>query len=111
MKQRPNRAASILSTFDVFLSDLKQQRAFNPMLFQLSKVIIENFVVKPDSRCIVFAKTRTIALGLVEYLKEEKMLNSCQLSPKFLTGAGARGEIGGELSWHGVESKWFVCQF
>ncbi|CAK8690224.1 unnamed protein product [Clavelina lepadiformis] len=67
----------------------------NPLLERLQRKLAEEFYRLPQSRCIIFVKTRAIAKALLTYLNEQQDLARFHLNAKQLTGAGARSESGG----------------
>ena len=68
----------------------------NPLLDALTEKLCSEFEEKPNSRCIIFVKTRAIARALLTYLTEQRKLKKYQLNPKQMTGAAAHRENFGE---------------
>ena len=77
----------------------------NPLLVELTRKLKEEFRVKPNSRCIIFVKTRAIARALLTYLTE----NLSSLSPKQLTGAAARMDSFGKYNNFHETSLLLLC--
>ena len=69
----------------------------NALLDQLTATLEFEFKNKPNSRCIIFVKTREIVRALLDYLSDQPRLKPLKLNPKQLTGAGARTDNFGEL--------------
>ncbi|CAH1258815.1 DDX58 [Branchiostoma lanceolatum] len=61
----------------------------NPKLDQLKYLILKAYAEKPDSRCLLFCKTRALTIALLTWMQEDPAL--CKLNPGRLVGAGASG--------------------
>nr|XP_018668653.1 probable ATP-dependent RNA helicase DHX58 isoform X2 [Ciona intestinalis] len=66
----------------------------NPMINALYKILKTEFTKQPESKCIIFVRTRPIAKALITCI-EESEVEKLHLNPKQLTGAGAAVELGG----------------
>ncbi|XP_078494414.1 ATP-dependent RNA helicase DHX58-like [Ciona intestinalis] len=66
----------------------------NPMIEALYKILKTEFTKQPESKCIIFVRTRPIAKALITCI-EESEVEKLHLNPKQLTGAGAAVELGG----------------
>ena len=78
-------------------SDPRPTVGTNPLLEQLRIVLFSQYQNKPDSRCIVFVRTREIANALLKYLSEQNELEAFSLNSKLLTGTNAKRENHGAL--------------
>ena len=64
----------------------------NPLLEKLQDILAAQYRDKPNSRCIIFVRTRPVANALLSYLAEETRLLTFNLNAKLLTGANAKAE-------------------
>nr|CAB3237940.1 probable ATP-dependent RNA helicase DHX58 [Phallusia mammillata] len=71
------------------------QNTPSPLLQKLIESIHQNFSSNPNSRCIIFARTRDIATSLVTCLADSQPLMEFNLNPDYLTGSGAKNSQGG----------------
>ncbi|XP_066278582.1 antiviral innate immune response receptor RIG-I-like [Branchiostoma lanceolatum] len=65
----------------------------NPKLDQLKYLILQAYAEKPDSRCLLFCKTRALTIALLTWMKEDPDLR--KHNPGRLVGAGASESTGG----------------
>ncbi|XP_078659837.1 antiviral innate immune response receptor RIG-I-like isoform X1 [Branchiostoma floridae x Branchiostoma belcheri] len=73
----------------------------NPKLDQLKYMILQAYTEKPDSRCLLFCKTRALTIALLTWMQEDEALR--KLNPGRLVGAGASESTGGMTQNQQVE--------
>ncbi|KAI8494527.1 ATP-dependent RNA helicase ddx58 [Branchiostoma belcheri] len=73
----------------------------NPKLDQLKYMILQAYAEKPDSRCLLFCKTRALTIALLTWMQEDAALR--KLNPGRLVGAGARESTEGMTQNQQVE--------
>ncbi|XP_078588697.1 antiviral innate immune response receptor RIG-I-like [Branchiostoma floridae x Branchiostoma japonicum] len=73
----------------------------NPKLDQLKYMILQAYAEKPDSRCLLFCKTRALTIALLTWMQEDQALR--KLNPGRLVGAGASESTGGMTQNQQVE--------
>ncbi|KAI8514011.1 ATP-dependent RNA helicase ddx58 [Branchiostoma belcheri] len=73
----------------------------NPKLDQLKYMILQAYAEKPDSRCLLFCKTRALTIALLTWMQEDEALR--KLNPGRLVGAGARESTEGMTQNQQVE--------
>ncbi|XP_078588696.1 antiviral innate immune response receptor RIG-I-like [Branchiostoma floridae x Branchiostoma japonicum] len=73
----------------------------NPKLDELKNMILQAYAEKPDSRCLLFCKTRALTIALLTWMQEDPDLR--KLNPGRLVGAGASESTGGMTQNQQVE--------
>ncbi|XP_035673076.1 antiviral innate immune response receptor RIG-I-like [Branchiostoma floridae] len=73
----------------------------NPKLDQLKYMILQAYAETPDSRCLLFCKTRALTIALLTWMQEDQALR--KLNPGRLVGAGASESTGGMTQNQQVE--------
>ena len=75
----------------------------NPKLNYLKDLILEFYNKAPDSRCIIFCKTREMTLALMNWMKETDGLK--ELNPHNLVGTNAPANQAGKKFEHHIKSS------
>ncbi|XP_048249285.1 antiviral innate immune response receptor RIG-I-like [Haliotis rufescens] len=77
----------------VLLDAARSPNCVNPKLTSLCRMIMEAFDIQRESRCMVFVKTRDLAVALKCWMEEDPNLS--YLKPGMFTGQNASADKGG----------------
>ncbi|XP_067657358.1 antiviral innate immune response receptor RIG-I-like [Haliotis asinina] len=86
----------------VLLDAARSPECVNPKLTSLRGMIMNAFETQQDSRCMVFVKTRDLAMALKRWMEDDQYLS--YLKPGMFTGQSASADKGGMTRNEQVDS-------